>query len=393
MKCLHAIGTLRTQAGGPAVALRQMAANLSQLGASCHIACDEAEEGDAGSGGAAPGVLVSTFQSRGPAELLRAPPQRLRDLVAQADIIHLHGIWEALVINAARAARGLGKPVVCTPHGMLSPWSMARHRFRKLPYYQLFTKPMLQGAAAIHFVTEMEADLAASRLPRGIPRFVVPIFPSAEFYGDPPSNDEALKYFPQVPGGGPWVLFLSRIHPGKGLPEVIAAFPNVLAESPSAQLVIAGSGTPTYEGAMRRLVARAGIAGSAHFLGLVRGQAKLALYRRAAILAVPSSHENFGMVFVESLACGTPVLVTPETGIGREILEAGAGFATQASGEAVSRDLPAALRDTERLRAAGEAGRKWVLEHLAPLSIAGKMVEMYQSVLDQSARPRQNDGH
>ncbi len=377
MQILQVIRSMRAQAGGPAFAVRQMAASLERIGAHSNIACCEAEDGDVGPGEQAPTVPVFAFHGGSPVELLRPTPPRLRALVARADIIHLHGIWDSILIVAAREARRLGKPQVLSPHGMLSPWSMARHRFRKLPYYHLFTRPMLQGAAAIHFVTEMEAELAVGRMPGDVPHFIAPIFPAEGFYQDPPGRDEALKYFPNLPASGPWVLFLSRIHPGKGLPEVISAFPSVLKEFPSAQLIVAGSGAPAYEAEMRGLVARAGITGCTHFVGLVSGPAKVALYRRAAILAVPSSHENFGMVFVESLACCTPVLVTPETGIGGEILKAGAGFPTQASAAALSRDLPAALRNRERLGAAGAAGRRWVVEYLRPETVAKQMAENY----------------
>ncbi len=377
MQILHVIRSMRAQAGGPTFALRQMATSLEQIGAHSNIACYEAEDGDVGPGGQTPTVPVFVFRGGSPVELLRPTQPRLRDLVARADIIHLHGIWDPILIVAAREARGMGKPQVLSPHGMLSPWSMARHRFRKFPYYHLFTRPMLQCVAAIHFVTEMEAELAAGRLPVDVPRFIAPIFPAEEFYQDPPGRDEALKYFPNLPASGPWVLFLSRIHPGKGLPEIISAFPSVLKEFPSAQLIVAGSGAPAYVAEMRGLVARAGIIGCTHFIGLVSGAGKIALYRRASILAVPSSHENFGMVFVESLACCTPVLITPETGIGSEILKAGAGFSTQASVAALSRDLPAALRDRERLEEAGAAGRRWVMDQLCPARAAGRLLEGY----------------
>ncbi len=192
MQILHVIRSMRTRAGGPAFALRQMAASLEQASAHSVIACCEAEDGDVTPGGQSPTAPFFIFHGGSPVELLRPAPQRLRDLVARADIVHLHGIWDSILIVAAREARKLGKPLVISPHGMLSPWSMGRHRFRKLPYYRLFTKPMLHGAAAIHFDTETEAGLAASRLPRGVPHFIAPILPAEEFYQDPPGYCQML---------------------------------------------------------------------------------------------------------------------------------------------------------------------------------------------------------
>lgn len=387
MKILAVISSLRLATGGPGVALREMAAGLSTRGACSTIACCEMDPDDSLSSAWPSGVVARSLGTVGLRGLAEHPPAELLALAGQADLIHLHGVWDPVLVAAARAARLEGKPFICTPHGMLSAWSMGRHRWRKLPYYHLFTKPMLRGAAAIHLITEMEAKLAADHLPRGTPRLIVPIIPSAEFYREPPSMDEALKYFPQVPADGPWVLFLSRIHQGKGLPEVIAAFPEVLDEFPSARLVIAGSGEPAYVQEMHGLAARAGFAESMHFVGLVRGEAKRALYRRASILAVPSSHENFGMVFVESLACGTPVLITPTTGIFEGVMRAGGGIEVKPEGASVAASLCSALRDPARLCAAGASGRKWVLEYLQPARVAEAMIENYKKILSRAAPP------
>ena len=67
-----------------------------------------------------------------------------------------------------------------------------------------------------------------------------------------------------------------------------------------------------------------------------------------------------------------------------EIMAAGAGFLTQTSAVAVARDLPAALRDPAKLTAAGEAGRRWAMEHLRPERVAKAMLENYERVLSGS---------
>lgn len=381
MKILAVISSLRLATGGPAIALRETVAEIAAVGVHSTIACCEMESKDSLPSTWPDGVAAENLGGLGLRNLVQRPPARLRALVAGSDLIHLHGLWDPILVLAARAARLEGKPIVCTPHGMLSPWSLSHHRLRKVPYFRLFVGPALRRAAAIHFVTESESELAARNLPAGPRRFVTPIFPERCFFDEPPDRDAAVMYFPAIPTDGPWVLFLSRIHPGKGLPEVIAAFPEVLAKFPPAQLIIAGSGAPAYEGEMRNLAERAGIAGSTHFVGLVRGEAKRALYRRATVLAVPSSHENFGMVFVESLACGTPVLITPETGVFKEIMRAGGGIEVKQEKAAVAAALCRALGDPDRLRAAGEAGREWVLGHLQPSRIAAQMAENYRRAI------------
>ncbi len=390
MRILHVISSFRQAAGGPVLALKETVARLRDLGAEPEVLCCDADPPD---GDGAVQRVKTHVAKAGLPGLVGRTKRDIAEHVAGADIVHVHGVWDPLLIIAARAARGLGKPVVCTPHGMLSDWAIGQNRLRKAVYHAAFTGPMLKRASAIHFITAAEQRLAAKRAPGGVRQFVVPIFPAEEFYREPPSRDEALKYFPQVAADGPWVLFLSRIHPGKGLPQVIAAFSGVLRENPSAQLIIAGSGDAGYVTRMKRLVAQAGVTRSAHFVGMVGGPAKVALYRRAALLAVPSSHENFGMVFAESLACGTPVLLTPEVGTAGEIVGAGAGFLTGTDEASVARDLAAALRDKARLEEMGAAGRRWVLDYLRPERIAAQMLRNYDALLDgQASGPSQGRG-
>lgn len=114
---------------------------------------------------------------------------------------------------------------------------------------------------------------------------------------------------------------------------------------------------------------------------MVQGAAKVALYRRAAILAVPSSQENFGLVFAESLACETPVLLTPQVNLHQEIMQAGAGFLVETEPGAVAGGLLDALSDEPKRRAAGRAGRQWVLEYLDPEKVATKLRSHYEEIL------------
>ncbi len=385
MRVLHVIDSLRLAKGGTSFAVREMTYWMTRLGLDTSIVCCAADETtNTGAPKDSSEVAVHELPRDGSKLLLGDPPESLRALIANADIVHIHGVWDPILVSAGKAARSAGKPLICTPHGMLAPWPMARHRLRKWPYYQLFTRKLVESANALHFITQAEARLAGKWTPQGMPTFIVPYFLGAEYYQDPPERDAALKYFPQVPTAGPWILFLSRIHPKKGLPRLIEAFPSVLKEFPESQLLIAGSGAPSYERKMRKMVAAAGIAGSTHFLGMVQGAAKVALYRRATILAIPSSQENFGIVFAESVACCTPVLLTPQVDLHHEIMAAGAGFLTQTSAAAVARDLPAALRDPAKLTAAGEAGRRWAMEHLRPERVAKAMLENYERVLSGS---------
>jgi glycosyltransferase involved in cell wall biosynthesis len=196
-----------------------------------------------------------------------------------------------------------------------------------------------------------------------------------------PEREAAHGFFPGIPDDRPWILFLSRIHEKKGLDILIDAVASL--RDNTAQLVIAGTGDEGYVQAMRDRVQQNGIAERTHFVGVVRGAAKAALYRRAAMLVLPTSQENFGLVFPEALACETPVLLTEGVDIHEELVRAGAGELIRREAGDVAEKMDGLLADPEAARRRGEAGRRWVLETLEPGAIARRWLEVYRSLNSQ----------
>src|SRR5262249_16716737 len=147
-------------------------------------------------------------------------------------------------------------------------------------------------------------------IPANVKTVIIPIIMELTPYVHLPPREAANALFPQVPCDRPWILFLSRIHEKKGLDVLINAFATL--RDKHAQLVIAGTGDAGYVTQMQQLAEQRGVAARTHFVGVVQGQAKITLFRRAQMLVLPSSQENFGIVVAEALACETPVLLTPD---------------------------------------------------------------------------------
>lgn len=126
-------------------------------------------------------------------------------------------------------------------------------------------------------------------------------------------------------GPGPVLLFVGRIQRLKGIDIVIRAAAALAEESgPLQVLVVGGTGDDAGArrseearelGRLRRLVAELGLGSLVRFVGAVE-QSRLALYYRAAnVTVMPSTYESFGLVAVESLACGTPVVASRVGGL------------------------------------------------------------------------------
>ncbi len=122
----------------------------------------------------------------------------------------------------------------------------------------------------------------------------------------------ALNAAPRT--GAPKILFCSALIAHKGLVPLMQAFMRVLERVPDARLVLAGPGE--HEWALKNLGADARrLEGSVDVIGVGEVSDLPVLYGSAHVTVLPSRNEAFGLVLVESLACGTPVVATTPGGV------------------------------------------------------------------------------
>ena len=122
------------------------------------------------------------------------------------------------------------------------------------------------------------------------------------------------------------ILFLGRIHAKKGCDLLIKAFAKVIGSDPVWHLVFAGPDQVGWQAELTALAREAGISESITWTGMLSGDMKYGALRAAEVFALPSHQENFGIVVAESLACGTPVLISNKVNIWREVYGDGAGL-------------------------------------------------------------------
>jgi glycosyltransferase involved in cell wall biosynthesis len=235
----------------------------------------------------------------------------------KADVVHNHGVWLAANYYARRAAVKAGKPLVISPRGMLEDWSLRRAVVRKFVAWQLFERKNLESAALFHATADSEAEAikTALRIKMKIkikePRIVVA--PNGVDIPERIPNREALEArFPKMMGKK-WILFMSRVHPKKGLLELAKAWMQIRESNPGWELVIAGPEQD--KGYAERLKKEGGR--EVVWTGELRGEEKWAALGHAEFLVLPSHSENFGIVVAESLAAGRPALTTVGTPWGR----------------------------------------------------------------------------
>lgn len=328
-------------------------------------------------------ATVHLFPQHFPRQLAASFPLQnaLREAIPKADIVHLHSLYLFHTWAAARLCREFGVPYLLRPHGTLDPFLWRRHRARKAVIEALFQNRVLREASAIHYTAEDEQRLATPYV-HGASGVVVPNGLDLDQYAQLPPAGTFRAQHPEI-GDRRIVLFLSRLNFKKGLDILIPAFARAAKRHPDLHLVIAGPDdgmlAPT-----QGWVAAEGIGTRTTFVGMLGHEAKLAVFRDAAMFVLPSYSENFGISVVEASACGVPVAISDRINIWREIENAGSGLVAPPEIEAVARQIETLAGDPEQAQQMGLRGKAMAAEKFSWGKIARDLETVYRSL----ARPQ-----
>ncbi len=323
---LHVIARMEPADGGPPEMLRQLAANYRAIGDTLEVATLDDP--------LAPYLAQCQFpvHALGPGHskygLSRTMLRWLHRNASRFDLIVINNVWLFPAVAAWLAATSAGVPYAVFTHGALDVFFKKRYplkHLKKMLYWPLQYQ-ILKRASAVLFTSELERELAlASFRPNQWTSVVVP-YGTNRPEGDPEVQLEAFHAVVPELRGRRFLLFLSRIHEKKGCDLLVEAFAKVAAEHPGLDLVIAGPDQMGLQARLQAQAARAGIASRVFWPGMLQGSAKYGAFRAAEAFVLPSHQENFGIVVAEALACGTPVLISNQVNIWREIEESGVGL-------------------------------------------------------------------
>ncbi len=309
-------------------------------------------------------------------------------LPSPPDLLHLHGMWSTPNLQLAAAARARGIPYIVTIHGMLDDWCMRKSRIRKAVYLGLGGRRWLRDAACIISTAAGEVEQTRRYFPT-TPVEIIPAPMDLSEYQSLPGPDDAVRAFGAGGTGDlaedrPCVLFLSRIHPKKGLEVLIESVDVLRRRGRPVRLLIAGGPDGPYKHEMVSLIDRLGLTEDVRLLGPVAGDLKRSLFQRADVFALATHQENFGIVFTESLACRTPLITTRGVDIWPELEASGGAIIADRTPEAFADAIEGIVADPETSPTMGEAGRRWVMEHLDVDRITTRFVEVYSKAVSGS---------
>jgi glycosyltransferase involved in cell wall biosynthesis len=315
-----------------------------------------------------PATRAEWYLSRGATKFI----SQLLDL-HRFDAVHLHGLWDPILKTAAQVAGSRGVPYVIAPHGMLDAWALTEKPVKKKIALALGYRAMIRRARLIHALSDYEDQCIRAHgwnsnvaiIPNGV--FLEEIDPL------PPKGEFHAKH-PEL-GGGPFVLFLARLHPVKGLDLLVDAFAAIRSRHPEVRVVVAG---PDFgaKAALETQIAQLGVQNRVFLVGPLWGRDKLAALSDAMCFSLPSKHEGFSMSIAEALAARLPVVITENCHF-PQVHESGAGVVVKRETGEIAKALDQVLSDSSARERMGAAGRRLIEERYTWTKVAEKSLAEY----------------
>ncbi|MEI1376493.1 glycosyltransferase [Nostoc sp. UHCC 0926] len=331
LKILHYIPVYAPawQFGGPVLSVSQLCEGLAALGHQVEVFTSNAglnnqPELPLNQPVIRNGVKVTYFQQE-PGIGIHCPgmEQAVTVRAKEFDIIHVTGVWQRTSGAACKAAKNQGIPYVVSPRGALGPYSWQQKTAKKILYYLWQERFNVTNAGGIHYTSKQELqECRWLKLPAK--SFIVPNGLNTEFWQPALEAAKAWRKSQNLSEDDFILLNVGRLHHKKGLdllPQALAALRHL-----NWRIVFVGGDDDGTKAKLQQQFQAANLSDRVIFLERCEPKKLPAIYSAANLFVLPSRHENFGNVVVESLACGCPVLISDKVGLHDEVAEGGMGW-------------------------------------------------------------------
>jgi len=286
--------------------------------------------------------------------------------IKQSDVVHTQSIFSTPTPIALFYAKLFIKPVLLSPRGQFGGWCLDNGSGFKQKWLDWLIKPhankILWHATAAQEKDEIQMifpDAKVVVIPNGIEyeKFKESVALSKQVYMKrfANSDEEAEKI----------IVSMGRLQKKKGFDILIDAFSKVLSQYPHAKLFIAGQDEGERDNLLKQ-IEDLELQEKVFLTGAINGQDKIDFLANADLFVLPSHNENFGNVYVESLAAGTPIVASTGTPW-QEVEEADCGKWVDNSVEETSQAMLEMFeKDRELMRAnAKQLAKKYDWKNIA----------------------------
>jgi glycosyltransferase involved in cell wall biosynthesis len=274
--------------------------------------------------------------------LLIAQAIAILRLAEDYDIIHAHFTLPAMAATLGKPIHQ--KPIVATVRGS------DIYRIPKYPFGRLFNQVALSGCEKI---TVMSHDLGEATKELGIPSFKFE-------YTPPPINIERFSDFPWEQRK-PQIVYIASLIPRKGPDVLLKAFQKAVKQIPQFKLIMVGSGPMEQE--LKLFASENGLSDQVEFIPILSQEDVAKLLQTSKLFVLPSYEEALGMVVVEALASGTPVIASRVGGIPEAVSPDNSVLVNPGDSNELADAMIRLLVDEDELIQRNRSARPWVEEH------------------------------
>ena len=291
-----------------------------------------------------------------------------------ADIVHISSIWQPLGLAVQRSAYRHKIPFIQSPRGALGPYSWIHGWYKKLPYFFLFERPLLQLAATIHCTSLQEAN--EMKWLRLKPSFnIIPNSINLDHFFCNPRLGLDWRDQHHIDKHSLLFLVAGRLHHKKGLdllPSVLEPF-----RAYSWHLAFIGDDSDGTASELKRLFLHHGLSERCTWLPSVPSSSLHLPLNAADFLLLPSRHENFGNIVLEALACGAGVVTTPRVGVTEMLKTCPGVYLARRRKSNWTHLIQHVLHEVRP----GFSSESWVKQAFSQTSIARSALTLYESIL------------
>ena len=289
-----------------------------------------------------------------------------------ADVVHIQGLWSTFpsLIGVFCSALTTAK-IVISPRGMLEPWSLSQNGLRKKIALLTYQGILLRKSDCLHVTAASESEHAQNII-RHTNIEIIPNGLNVSKYQLASHETQDSKRT---------ILFLSRIHPKKGIELLFDAWEELKFLWPEWQVHIVGDGAEDYIAHLKTEIQTRSL-DSIDICDPLYDEEKYSKFASSDLFVLPTYSENFGIVVAEALASGLPVITTTGTPW-TEIEPAGCGHCIKPESDAFVEAIVHWTSQTPAQRkASGLKGAALIQNKYSLASVGESFMRLYASLSD-----------
>lgn len=298
--------------------------------------------------------------------------EKLQNLNSPDNIVHLHSLWmyPSFILKKLSAKSNFKK--IISPHGMLDSWALSNGKLKKRLILNFFEKRNLKTADCIHALCFQEYQ-DIRKITKTTPVAIIP-------------NGINLPKFDKELEKEKNILFLARLHPKKGIDNLIEAWK--LIETKDWNLTIVGPDEGNYEEKIGKVNENLPPdKRKIKFIGGAFGKDKAQLYQKASIFILPSFSEGLPMTILEAWSYKLPVLMTKECNLEIGFNE-NAASKIEASVNGIRKGIEKFINLPENeLNQIGLNGYNLVQKEFTWEEVSKKMIHTYKWIIEETEKP------